>query len=102
MRREARTISTYPLGLSLDGIYRNRYSVNVKVFEGGREVDAFRASIPDILRDSLRPIYKHLDPARQMVTFAGVEERWLPGGLMRTRREVALGNLNAALAFLAG
>jgi hypothetical protein len=36
-----------------------------------------------------------------MMHFVGIEERWLPGGLGRTRSEVILPCLDDALAFLA-
>lgn len=94
--------TTCRLGLPVDRLFRHSYSVDVRVMEAGREVDGLRASSPESLRESLRPVYRHLDAGRQSVLFSGVEERWLPGGLMRSRREVKLHSLNAALAFLEG
>ncbi len=101
MRRDARAVSAYPLDLSFDALFRNQCSVTVTVREGKRELDRFQASGQDVLRDALRPIFRHLDPSRQVVTFSGTEERWLPGGLVRSRREFALPNLSSAIAFLA-
>lgn len=90
------------LALFLDRFVQATSLVLVRVMEGGREHDVFQASGPDSLRDSLRPIYRHFDSARQTVEFAGIEERWLPGGFRRTVKHVSPGGLTAALAFLGG
>ncbi len=100
MQREARAVQAPRLALFLDRFVRTKNVVLVRVIEGGREQDAFRASSPDILRDSLRPLYRHLDSARQTVEFSGIEERWLPGGFRHTVKQMSLGGVTAALAFL--
>ena len=64
MQRDARAIRAPGLALLLDRFVRARNLVLVRVMEDGREQDAFEASGPDTLRDSLRPIYRHLDSAR--------------------------------------
>lgn len=75
--------------------------MTVTVTEAGRELDSLQASSLDGLRAALRPLYRHIDPREQMMHFVGIEERWLPGGLGRTRSEVILPCLDDALAFLA-
>ncbi len=75
--------------------------VRVRIVEDGHEVDGFEASSPQVLRDSLRPIFAHLPPGRGLVQFTGVEEESLPFGLDRARREVTLLSLEAAESFLA-
>jgi hypothetical protein len=102
MQRDARAVQAPGLALFLDRFVCARNLVLVRVIEGGREQDAFQASAPDTLRDSLRPIYRRLDSARQAVEFSGIEERWLPGGFRHTVDHVSLGDLTAALAFLGG
>lgn len=101
MRRDARALPVRGRALSIDRLFRNRHSVAVRVAEGQRELDSLQASSLEDLRASLRPIYRHMDPREQTVSFTGIEERWLPGGLLRTRREVPLPCLDDALAFLA-
>ncbi len=102
MRNSARAIPRNAQVLSLDRFFRTYQSVEVTVLDGTREVDSLRASSPWLLRASLQPVYRHLQSKRHAIRFTGVEERWLPGGLLRTRDEVRLTDLGAALAFLSG
>jgi hypothetical protein len=102
MRNDARTIVRDARVLSLDWMFRRYQSVTVTVLDGRREVDSFRASSPWLLRAALQPIYRHLRPKDQTIRFSGAEERWLPGGFLRTRTEEELPSLTAALAFLSG
>ena len=101
MRNSARALPRRTQVPSLDWMFRTHRSITVSVLDRGREVDGFRASSPWILRFALRPIYRRLEPRDQVVRFSGAEERWLPGGLLRSRDEVELPDLTAALAFLA-
>ncbi len=102
MRNNARAIPGNARVLSLDWFFRTYQSVEVTVLDGAREVDKLRASSPWLLRASLQPVFRHLQPGRHTIRFTGVEERWLPGGFRRTRDEVELSGLTAAVAFLAG
>ena len=100
MRRDAQTVRTYPLSLSLHGMSRKRVTVSVSVMDGDREVDRFVASSAQALRDALKPIFRHIDAPRHRVVFHGTEDRWLPGGIMRSSHHAALPNLSAAIAYL--
>lgn len=85
----------------LEGLRRHSRSVQVKVFEGGFEVDRFSLSKPSVLRAELRKIYRVSPKGRVLVELTGVEEKWFPMGLDRVHRETHLKNSADALFFLA-
>jgi hypothetical protein len=78
-----------------------RRRVIVRVLDGPREVDRFQSSSGTILREAVRPVYRHVARNRLTVQFTGVEEETLPLGIRRTRREIPLANFGDALMFLA-
>jgi len=78
---------------------RRRYRfVLVRVLDGGREVDGFQASTPEVLVAALRRTYAQL--TYESVELKGVEEEWLPLGIGRIRRETEMGSVDAAVSFL--
>ena len=101
MWREAQFAPSYTRSRSLDRWYSRSRSVMVRVFDDGREVDSFQSASAETLRAELRPIYRHLPKGSGTLQLLGVEERQLPLGINRSRREVQLSNLVDALTFLA-
>ena len=101
MLQTAKVPDDYGRAQSLGRLRRRSRSITVRVLDGGREVDSFRASSPKVLRSALQPIETHLPRNRVVVQFRGVEEAWLPLGLDRVSHEVELDGLGSALSFLA-
>lgn len=81
---------------------RQRRLVEVSVRVGPHEVDALRASTPETLRASLRPIYAHLPAHDASVSYVAVEEESLPFGIRRSRRTASLPGLRSAMGYLTG
>lgn len=88
-------------GLGFPGLRRRGRSIKVRILDGGHEVDSFEVSSLDALRSELKAIQPYLPRRAVLIQFQGVQEESLPLGINRIRREVDLGNLNAALSFLA-
>lgn len=74
--------------------------VLVRVLADGYELDSFEVSRPDVLVAALRPIYAHLPRQGVAIRFRGIEEKALPLGIDRVRREVDLAGLSSALSYL--
>lgn len=75
-------------------------SVQVRVIQGGREVDSFQASHPATLRAALAPICRYLSAHSGTLQFLGVESRQILPGLPRRALQIDLANLESALEFL--
>jgi len=101
MVRHGHIVESYSCVSPLQTLRRHTRAVQVKVIDGGREVDSFQVANPRILRSELRSIYRHLPKGDGVVRLSGVDEDWLPLGIDRVRREVELDNVADALFFLA-
>lgn len=73
----------------------------MRILDGGHEVDSFEVSTLDALRSEMKAIQPYLPKRGVLIEFQGIEEESLPLGISRVRREVDLGDLRAALSFLA-
>jgi hypothetical protein len=101
MRSEATIAQTSRHLFSTDWFRVSSRCILVRVLDGGREVDSFQASDPEILWASLRPILRHMRSFGLTLEFTGVEERWLPARIRASRQETTLANAEEAVEFLA-